>query len=76
MRSLEPLIGAWRPPNEGERVTSLEGAALGVLVVAGVLVLLWLISALVAVVLLYRVESPNRAPWWLRRLDDRRTGNR
>ncbi len=70
------MIGAWSPPDEGERVTTLEGAALGVLVVAGVLVLLWLASALVAVVLLYRAESPNRAPRWRRGFDDRRTGNR
>ncbi len=57
-------------------MTTLEQAALSALVVAGVLALLWLLSGLVAVVLLYRAESPNRAPRWLRGSDDRRTGNR
>ena len=57
-------------------MTTLEQAALSVLAVAGALVLLWLISALVAVVLLYRVESPNRVPRWLRGSDNQRTGNR
>jgi len=54
-------------------LTTLEQAALSVLVVAGALVLLWLVSALVAVGVLYRAESPNRAPRRLRGLDDRRT---
>ncbi len=55
---LEPLIGAEGPRNEGEILT-IARAALGVLVVAGGLVLLWLVGALVAVVLLYHAESPT-----------------
>ena len=57
-------------------MTTLEQAALSVLAVAGALVLLWLISALVADVLLYRAEFPNRVPRWLRSADNQRTGNR
>lgn len=57
-------------------MTTLEQATLGVLGVAGVLVLLWLVSGLVAVVVVYRAESPNRAARWLRSFDNRQTGNR
>ncbi len=55
---------------------TLGEVAVGVLIAVGLFVLLWLVSALVAVVVVYRAESPNRAPRWPQGFDDRRTGNR